>query len=609
MRPGGAQPLPVLLALLFLPAVARADMNLKRVMSLRPSSLGIPGIGYHPIADMDHDGLLEMAYVTGRIDSNSTNPWRWEYGRFLPFNRWQLLYADTLLWPPPNGWAPASFYPYAMGDADHDGLNEIWGTCLSFFGSGSGDSSFTCTMEQRSPTGIPDTITWFRFCTVNAQPEPTPQLAGSLDGDSLDDILVWTTATESLRGHYMLENRGNNSYVRTWTPGGRVFTSVSLAYGDCDRDGRVEFMGNDLDGKVCFWETTGDDQYACVFTDTTTPVPNPGDDCFFGRDVNQNGRPEFFQTLYRYVGGGDRFYLFMWESDADNHYVRIFVDSVGSVYAGNRSMCGDLDGDGVDEVVWNTINYVRIYKASPGGPLRCVGSWLSDHDPSHQYGANVNVADVNYDGYDEVLFACRLRLSVLEVEAIRVLVPNARVEYNPGDTCRISWLTFNPPRCDSVSLFLRTDTTYELDTIAHGLAPDDTPYVWIVPDIEADSAWLMAIAYGPGWQYDESDVPFRIAPSGVAGPRVASPRDWALSANPNPARGAFVVRYDVPRQCRVSVGVYYADGRLVRLLCDCDVAPGRYEARLPTGTLPAGVYFCTLDGAGRRINRKVVLAE
>jgi len=579
-------------------------------MCFCPSSLGNTQFDYHPIADMDDDGLLEMAYVTGRIDSNSTNPWRWEYGRFLPFNRWQLLYADTLLWPPPNGFSPASFSPYAMGDADHDGLKEIWGTCLSFYGTGgSDDSVFFCTMEQRSPTGPPDSITWLRYATFNAMAEPILQLPGDLDGDSLDDILACTW-TDSLRGHYMLENRGNNSYVRTWTPGGLVFTGTSLAYGDCDMDGRIELMGAGPSSQtVSFWESTGDDQYTCTFVDTS-PVPNPGHDCFFGRDVNQNGRPEFFQTCTRYVGGGSRFYLYMWEADADNHYVRTFVDSVGSVYAGNRSMCGDVDGDGVDEVVWNTINYVRVYDASPGGPLRCVGSWLSDHDPSRQYGASVNIADVNYDRYNEILFACRWKLSVLEVEAIRVLSPNVGQELAPGDTCRISWQTFDPPRCDSVSLFLRTDSTYVLDTIAHGLAPYDTPYVWVVPDIQADSAWVMAIAYGPGWQYDESDDPFRIVPTGLTGPGTETPRQWALSVSPNPARGSFSVRYDVPRPSRVSVGVYDAAGRLAVLLDDGDVAPGRYEARLASGSLPAaGIYFCTLVSGEKRISRKVVLTE
>jgi len=33
----------------------------------------------------------------------------------------------------------------------------------------------------------------------------------------------------------------------------------------------------------------------------------------------------------------------------------------------------------------------------------------------------------------------------------------------------------------------------------------------------------------------------------------------------------------------------------VRSLGDGDVAPGRYEVRLPSGALPAGIYFVRLE--------------
>ncbi|MBM3314128.1 VCBS repeat-containing protein, partial [candidate division WOR-3 bacterium] len=467
--------------MLLLPTVAHAGLRLKRVMFMSPSAFGVDD--YLPVADMDHDGLQEMAYVTGHLDS-ITNPWRWEYGRFLPFNRWQLLHSDTLVWLPPSGLQPGSFVPCAMGDADRDGLNEILGSVWAYFYDSVtgwlGDSEFICTMEQPTPTGVPDTITWRHFVSPRG---PIPQLVGSLDGDSLADILAWALS-DSLRGHYMLENRGDNAYVRTWTPSIRIADGRSVAYCDCDGDGRIEFMTG-RSRRALFWEACGDDEYACVFEDTIKLPVAIQDCCFSGRDVNHNGKPEFFQAV-----SAGLIYLFMWESDADNHFVRTCVDSVQRWQPG-PSMCGDLDGDGVDEVVWNTVDYLRIYKAAPGQPLCRVGSWLVDHDPAHENPVHINIADVNYNGYGDILVACKRKLSVLEIEAVSLLAPNSRVTYKAGDTCRISWQTFSPPRCDSVSLFLRTDTTYELDTIARGLAPGDTPYLWIVPDIEADSVRIM----------------------------------------------------------------------------------------------------------------------
>ena len=82
-----------------------------------------------------------------------------------------------------------------------------------------------------------------------------------------------------------------------------------------------------------------------------------------------------------------------------------------------------------------------------------------------------------------------------------------------------------------------------------------------------------------------------------------------LEVAPNPARGAFSVRYEVTSPSRVSVGLFDASGRLVRSLSEGEVASGRYEARLPSGVLPAGVYFCTLDNGATRISLKVILTE
>jgi hypothetical protein len=117
------------------------------------------------------------------------------------------------------------------------------------------------------------------------------------------------------------------------------------------------------------------------------------------------------------------------------------------------------------------------------------------------------------------------------------------------------------------------------------------------------------MAYGPGHQWDMSDSVIHFTGGGVAEGTHKMPQQWSLSVSPNPTRGAFSVRYDVPTQARVSVGLYDAGGRLVRSLSEGYVASGRHEARLPSGVLPAGVYFCTLDNGTQRISKKVVLTE
>jgi hypothetical protein len=206
-------------------------------------------------------------------------------------------------------------------------------------------------------------------------------------------------------------------------------------------------------------------------------------------------------------------------------------------YGSGRSSCGDLDGDGVDELVWALPLCAVVYKAVGNNEFEQVWEWRNDH--GEQY-VLTNIADMNGNGYNELVVGGWGRTSVFEVEAVRVLYPDTTRELCAGETCLVRWQMFTPPRCDSVSLFLLTDTVvpegewfcqrtgslrfYPLDTIVTGLTPSDTTYPWVIPDTTLDAAWIVAIAYGPGWQFDCSDHPFQILPVGMAGhPKPAVP--------------------------------------------------------------------------------------
>jgi hypothetical protein len=578
---------------------------MKQVLYLYPSALSVGANDYIPIHDVDHDGLLEMAYRTGRTDSMGTNPPRLEIGRFLPFNRWMLLWADTCEYPPLPGINRAYFNPGAVGDPDRDGLTDIVGHNWAF--ESTATPTMLCNLEQRNAADPPDSMTW-SYTLSHYSMGTVVVLAGNLDPDSLDDIL-----DEGGACTIIVENRGNDQYSLSWTAP-RVI-SVTFAVGDLDLDRVKEFAGC-IQGNVSVWRSNGDNQYQQVFLDQTGLV-NGGQDCFFGRDVNRNGRPEFFISFARYISNNDWMcYLLAWEADGET-YTRAVVDSglVHNPWPLGRSMCADIDGDGIEEVIWATATGISVYKAGPGGSFARAGTWFNSLNPGDPACANVNVADVNYDGYNEIVVAYLLKAAVLEVEAIRMLTPNRRTMYQPGDTCRISWQTFDPPRCDSMSLFLRTDTTYELDTIAHGLAPDDTPYVWVVPDIRADSAYVMAIAYGPGWQYDESDSAIRILGTGIGEARPVRVRELRLAVAPNPARGPARVSYDLPVSVPVELSVLDPAGRKVTTLASGQLGPGRYQAvwnrqDRQGRTLSAGVYFVRLAaGEETRLVKLVLTGE
>jgi hypothetical protein len=301
-------------------------------------------------------------------------------------------------------------------------------------------------------------------------------------------------------------------------------------------------------------------------------------------------------------------YLYMWEMIGDNQYSRTLVDSLrfGGENLGRISECGDIDADGVDECIWTTPTEIYVYKAVGDDNLQRVWHWYSDHGSMKSLVSTVY--DVNNDGYNELITAGNGKISIFEIDAVDLVSPN-RGSYQPGDTMPIRWVTHSPPRCDSLSLFLQRDSLCNLDTIARGLPATDTLFQWVIPASVPDTGRIVVIAYGPGWQYDISDSVINFTSGGVAEGSRNVPLQWSLSVSPNPARGAFSVLYDVPSQSRVSVGLYDAGGRMVRSLSEGALAPGRYEARLRCGILPAGVYFCTLANGAKRISRKVVLTE
>jgi hypothetical protein len=231
------------------------------------------------------------------------------------------------------------------------------------------------------------------------------------------------------------------------------------------------------------------------------------------------------------------------------------------------------------------------------------------------------VSDINNDGYNELITAGNAKISIFEIDAVDLLSPDSG-RYSVGDTVEIRWAVNTPPRCDSVSLYFRCDSLWNLQTIVTGLPGTDTLYRWVVPAGVPDTGRIVVKAYGPGQQYDMSDS----AGSGVAEVTHKVPQQWALSVSPNPARGAFTVRYDVPclgakagtvpwsARTRGTVpvfalGIFDVGGRLVRSLSDGNAVPGQYEAKMGPGILPAGVYFCTLDNGAERISRKIVLTE
>jgi hypothetical protein len=102
------------------------------------------------------------------------------------------------------------------------------------------------------------------------------------------------------------------------------------------------------------------------------------------------------------------------------------------------------------------------------------------------------------------------------------------------------------------------------------------------------------------------------APSGLhARPALPSGSTGPLVVFPNPAARRVSVRYCLPKPGAVSVGVYDAEGRLVKLLARGPATAGEHQAWWDgagkTGrAAAAGVYYCRVQGQGFAATRKLV---
>jgi hypothetical protein len=558
----------------------------------------VPGYSFcRPLLfDTDHDGLGEVIHF-------GINPVRFQIAEYAPVNRYSLVLSDTGYYPWPETVLLGNFEPYDVGDVDRDGRTDIVGQA-GYYDS-TGPRVALCVFESRDSFSYPDSLVWWT-ATPNYFTSFFPAQWGNLDGDSAWDIVTpWGDSSTAV-----FENVGGDRESLVCTvPGARYFSPPTID--DYDRNGRMEytFQWYHQDFVV---ECTGDNSYAiaCSLRTGFSTVR----DRFPGHDVDRNGRPEYFEVSATNLGGLRYLQtLCQFEAPAEHQYICDTVDTASSINAMvvGQSLCTDVDGDGLEEIVWSCGYRILILEATGPHQYEKVCDWRLPQ--SDGYTSACNAADFNGNGYREIYVCGDPNSFVLEVECIRVLNPDTNRYLRTGDTCEIRWRVITPPRCDSVSLFLRTDTStvngfYRLDAIAQGLSSSESTYSWVVPDTTLDSARILAIAYGPGWQFDESDSAFRIAPSGVPGPRATLPREWALSVSPNPARTAITVCYDVPRQGRVSVGVYDVDGRLVEALAEGATAAGRYRARL-SAHIPAGVYFCRLGSGTMNISHKVVLTD
>jgi hypothetical protein len=538
------------------------------------------------VSDCDHDSLREITYATGTTEP--ADPPRWEMWEARPGNRFELVIADTGSYPYPREPVTGNFMPLAAGDVDGDACADLVGV-IPWDENGM-QAIVLAVLESAASDSLPRRVSW---ATDHGQLFADIGYIADLDQDSAREVICY--------GPRVYESVGNDSCVRVWG----VTLGYHLAIGDYDQDGLVEMVSGAHMMRVIENVVLRQDTYQVVFADSQAGFN--GYDTFDGGDIDGDGKPEFFvRFANRQVDGLDH-RLYVYEADADNSYIRALVASeVWPELADSRSSCGDLDGDGRNEVVWCLPQSVRVLACTGNNSFQEVWRWTPDHG-SDGYGYAAHVADLNRNGYNELVVGGWRGVSVFEVEGVRVLNPNGGQSLVPGETCAIRWRLFTPPRCDSVTLVLVRDSVAGPETIASGIAPSESSFAWVVPAGPQESCRVMAVAHGPGVLFDESDSAFSILPGGIGEASRGPVRSVGLWVGSNPLRSEGRVRYDAPGLTGVELDVLDPCGRVVRRLVSGVIPAGRYTAEL--GRLPAGVYIIRLAAAGRVLRQKLVVAD
>lgn len=349
-------------------------LHLSQVMSFEQ--------GLHAIVspvDMNRNGRKEIVAVemeTGlaqifEIENNS---------------RFESIYSFT-----------ESLWPRAVSDTDGDGLVEILCNTL--------DVIFL--LEQPAADEFPTERIWeaqgnWSRTIIDADADGKPGIFAR--DDATNAILVYESVGDNnYRNVAVLENPtfGNNGL------------SANFATGDFDGDGQVEILAGDKDSDIFLYEATGDNQYRQTWTWT---LPEGVPQLFASGDMDGDGKAEFAICAETGTSVGStpldiRYYhwlLTIFSSDGNDAYRVVWMQRIRDIRDGGNGMTiADADNDGKNELcIAVSPNFYLVQY--DGGGYRPI--W---HHPATST-SNPIVSDVNGDGVNSVLFNSNNTLTIFE---------------------------------------------------------------------------------------------------------------------------------------------------------------------------------------------------
>jgi hypothetical protein len=346
---------------------AVGDDPLRR-WSMEPKGLLPAGFLLPGLTDFDKDGLPEVVAMRSRGD-------RYNPVDFFEAGRGPAAFSSALV-----------FIPWAQADLDGDGLGELVGV----------DAQRVRLIEAAAPGAFPSAAVWQQQDTWGGE-------VADLDGDGRPELLLRSARAPLFQ---VFEGRGDNDLRETAllanpTGGGNELGDRQLA-ADLDGDGLGELLAGDADGDLFIYEALGDDAYRQTWKEEGRQPAADARLVGGGADLDGDGQVEFavgrlHQDLYdpRQV----RWLVEVYQARGDNAFSREWqVEALGGKAGGNGIATGDWDGDGQVELALALPPHLYVIGASGTdqyGPV-----WQGPAGDAHRPASG----DLDGDGLAELLF-------------------------------------------------------------------------------------------------------------------------------------------------------------------------------------------------------------
>ncbi len=348
--------------------------------------------------DFNGDGHQDVAVLTELVDSD---------GAWAIF----LGTGDGALADPTYALCPETLWNGVCGDLDNDGILDLGAVGTHFVPytfflfSGNGDGTFTITEEF--PVGY--------FADYLA--------AGDLDGDGRNELLVGDDSNDVMA----ILNRHEDTFTR------QALIPLGI------NQGPAHFSDLDRDADLDLLVVAGDRVWVLenrlnVPAFAAGPGPAPGNSPLV-RLFSTTGSGALLQQWTAYGGGGYGVNVAFGDLDGDSRAEVVTGPGPGPIYGphvrgfslgglpiqgvsflaygtnkfGVNAACGDVDGDGFEEIITGAGPgevfgpHVRGWNWDGGGSVEAIPGISFFAYGTPKWGVNVSCGDIDGDGFDEIV--------------------------------------------------------------------------------------------------------------------------------------------------------------------------------------------------------------